>query len=487
MPKKKHVEEQGETSSKLRIVYVILIAVQAFMSGLLLHALNRLNLLQAWQFWLFAAGLAIFLLFNGYKLVVSRKAGRAIKIICVILALLISIGCVFAFKYVNQTISFIESVTEQHEYETITYQVRTLKKNKYKKISDLAGEKIGYITADPNVKETKAEINTEVKSGVIDYDSLGAMLVGIYEKGTPAAVVINQGYLELLEEAKNTFEDDTRVVYEFSIIVEKDKTQQNVSDVATEPFILYISGSDSQGSITKRARSDVNILAVVNPRDAKILLVNIPRDAYVYLHGITSLRDKLTDAGLYGIDMSRATIEDLLDIKINYTIKVGFETVLRVVDEIDGIEIESDKAYSTNECNFIVGKQTVNSTCALVFARTRKIYPYGGDRERGKNQQQMLAQIIQKISDPHYLVRYSKILKAAEGTFETSLTYDEITRFVRHQLNDLRHWSIESIQLDGKGAMLPLYTWGPESSSWSMVLNEDTIVAAQKKIAEYLK
>ena len=471
--------------NKLRIVYIILLGLQAFLSGLLINSLAKLNLLQTWQFILVVAVLAILLLFGAFKLVISKKAGRAIKIVCVIFSILISVGCVFAFKYVQQTISFIESVTEQHEYETINYQVRVLKKSKYKKISDLAGQKVGYIATDPNIKEVKATISTEVESGVIDFDTLGAMLIGVYEKGTPA-VVIDENYLDLLAEAENSFEKDSRVIYEFSINVEKSKDQDKSVDVANEPFILYISGSDSQGSITKRARSDVNILAVVNPRTAKILLVNIPRDSYVYLHGITSLRDKLTDAGLYGIDMSRATIEDLLDIKINYTVKVGFETVIRVVDEIDGIEIESDKAYSTDECNFVVGKQTINSTCALVFARTRKIYPYGGDRERGKNQQQMLAQIIQKISDPHYLVRYSSILKAAEGTFETSLTYDEITSFVRHQLNDLRHWSIESIQLDGKGAMLPLYTWGPKSSSWSIVLNEDTITAAQKKIAEYL-
>ncbi|MBP5656274.1 LCP family protein [Candidatus Saccharibacteria bacterium] len=483
MAKKKPVAKT--TPIWLRALFAILTIFQVATSCMLIISLHRLNFLQTWQFWLIVVILVALAVFNTYKLVASQKAGRAIKIVCLILALLVIIGGVFALNYIQQTINFIESVVE-HEYETITYEVRVLKKTKYKTINNLANKNIGYIATDPYLNETKAELKTKIKSKTIEYDTLGEMLLGTYEKGTDA-VVINQSYLDLLEEADNTFEEDTRVVYEFEITVDKSDTKENAVDVANEPFILYISGSDSDGAITKRARSDVNILAVVNPRTAKILLVNIPRDSYVQLHGTTGLRDKLTDAGLYGIEMSKKTIEDLLDININYTVKVGFETVIRVVDEIDGIEIDSPKAYTTTECTFREGKQTVDSTCALAFARTRKIYPAGGDRQRGKNQQQMLAQIIQKVSKPHYLVRFSSILKAAEGTFETSLTYDEITAFVRHQLNDLRHWSIESIQVDGKGAMLPLYTWGPKSSSWSIVLDNDTIVTAQKKIAEYLK
>ncbi|MBO4855010.1 LCP family protein [Candidatus Saccharibacteria bacterium] len=469
----------------LRGIHAALVVCQAAISCMLVISLRRLNILQAWQFWLIVTILVALAIFNTYKLVASQKASRAIKNVCIVLALLVIVGGVYALKYIRQTINFIESVTET-EYETITYEVRVLKKTKYEIISDLADKSIGYIATDPYLNETKAELKAKIKSKTIDYDTLGEMLIGAYEKGTDA-VVINQSYLDLLEEADSTFEEDTRVIYEFEITIDKSDTKENAVDVANEPFILYISGSDSDGAITKRARSDVNILAVVNPRTAKILLVNIPRDSYVQLHGTTGLRDKLTDAGLYGINMSKTTIEDLLSININYTVKVGFETVIRVVDEIDGIEIDSPKAYSTSECTFREGKQTVDSTCALAFARTRKIYPAGGDRQRGKNQQQMLAQIIQKVSKPHYLVRFSSILKAAKGTFETSLTYDEITAFVRHQLNDLRHWSIESIQVDGKGAMLPLYTWGPKSSSWSIVLDNDTIVVAQKKIAEYLK
>ena len=256
-------------------------------------------------------------------------------------------------------------------------------------------------------------------------------------------------------------------------------------DVTAEPFILYISGSDSRGDITETARSDVNILVIVNPKTFKILLVSIPRDYYVQLHGTTGTKDKLTHAGVYGIDMSKNTIQDLLGIKINYTVKVGFNTLLKVVDAVDGVDIDSDTAFKRGDCNFIKGKQHLNSECALAYARERYTYS-SGDRHRGQNQQQILTALIHKVSDPHYLVRYPKILEAAQDSFEASLTFDEITSFARYQLSELRGWRVESISLDGTGAMLPTYSMGAQPL-YVMQPDMKTVTNAQKKIAEYLK
>ena len=301
-------------------------------------------------------------------------------------------------------------------------------------------------------------------------------------------MVLNDDYLTYLEEeADSTFVEDTRVIYEFEVRADTLDLRKAV-DVVAEPFVIYISGSDSRGSIKQVARSDVNILAVVNPQKAKILLVSIPRDYYVQLHGTTGIRDKLTHAGVYGINMSKATIEDLLDVEVNYTVKVGFQTVIKVVDALGGIDIDSDQAftaYTNKKCSFIKGlNKNVSSECALAFARERKSYATG-DRHRGQNQQQVLTKIIQKMSDPHYAVRYSDILTAAEGSFDTSLTYDEITNFARYQLNSMRKWSVESIQVDGIGSMQPTYSMGSQKL-YVMIPDQTTVTAAQAKIREYL-
>jgi LCP family protein required for cell wall assembly len=229
-------------------------------------------------------------------------------------------------------------------------------------------------------------------------------------------------------------------------------------------------------------------VAVVRPAEGKILLVSIPRDYYVQLHGTTGTKDKLTHAGIYGINMSKTTIEDLLGISINYTLKVSFDTVIKIVDKIDGIDIDSDTkftAWTNRSCKFTVGVQHVGSDCALAFARERYAYA-AGDRHRGENQQQVIAKLIEKISDPHYLVRWADIMKAAEGSFETNLTYDEITDFARYQLAELKSWKVESISLDGSGAMLPTYSMGSQKL-YVMLPYQWTIDNAKSKIAEYLK
>ena len=188
--------------------------------------------------------------------------------------------------------------------------------------------------------------------------------------------------------------------------------------------------------------------------------------------------------------MSSETIEDLLDIDINYYLKVSFSTVEKVVDTIDGIDIYSDTEFSAtslsgNKCNYIVGNQHLNGECALRFARERKIY-ISGDRHRGQNQQAVITSIINKMSNPKYLIKYDKILNNINGTMETNLTYDEIVSMAKFELSDLKKWNVESISLDGEGAMLPTYSMG-DINLYVMIPDENTINNAKNKIDEYLR
>ncbi|MBR3131212.1 LCP family protein [Candidatus Saccharibacteria bacterium] len=254
------------------------------------------------------------------------------------------------------------------------------------------------------------------------------------------------------------------------------------------PLTFYISGSDSRVGVSDtNARSDVNIIAVVNPTTSKVLLVSTPRDYYIQLHGTTGLRDKLTHAGIYGIDMSRQTMEDLLDISVNHTIKVSFDALTTVVDTLGGIDVYSDRALSLSNgrCNLVAGTQHINGECALAFSRERYSYETG-DRHRGQNQQQVISKILEKATTPAYLLRLPEILSAADGLFETSLTYSEILSIIKYQVLSNANWKFESISLDGIGAMLPTYST-PSQDLYVMIPNEDSISAAHEKITEYLK
>ncbi len=268
--------------------------------------------------------------------------------------------------------------------------------------------------------------------------------------------------------------------------------------VTDEPFIIYISGSDSHTSVDDPgARSDVNIITVVNPKKHKILLASIPRDTYVQLHGTTGLKDKLTHAGLamYGPDMSKLTLEDFLGIKIDYTVKVSFDTVVGVVDELGGIEINSDTELRLNSwskehpgkyCYFYVGAQWVDGDCALRFARERKSY-YTGDRHRGENQQEVLTGIVNKLtSSRDYILRLPAILEIVGDSFITSFSREAITDFISFQLNEQVNWQIERANLDGEGALLETYTYVDDNLRWVMIPDEESLKNVKDKINEFL-
>lgn len=257
----------------------------------------------------------------------------------------------------------------------------------------------------------------------------------------------------------------------------------------TTPIVVYISGSDSRTSVhDETARSDVNIIAVVNPTTSKILLVNIPRDYYVQLHDTTGLRDKLTHAGIYGVDMSRQTLEDLLDVKVDKTVKVGFDALETIVDALGGIDIYSDQDLNlkSGKCKFVGGTtQHVDGACALAFSRERHSYTTG-DRHRGENQQQVISKILAKATTPAYILKLPEILRAADGLFETTFTYNEILDMIKFQIFSRPNWHVESISLDGTGSMQPTYSI-PSQDLYVMIPNEDTVATAQEKITYYLK
>ena len=484
----KNVSKKKNTSltfDKRLILPIILSAVQLISSCALIFALKRLNLLQIWQLFLTTFVLLALEALTIYWLIVSKKAKRTSKIIIIILSIVITVATATGYKYVRQTVNFIESITGAH-YETQTYKVLVLNSSQYDDIKQLKNQHIGFLSQNPNLDNTKKTLKNVIPFKDQDFNELGSLLAGINDYKV-SAISIADSYLEFLEENNNDFIANSKVIYQYEVRVDAEKDVKRVN-VASDPFIVYISGSDSRIGLNDTARSDVNILAAINPKTAKILLVSIPRDYYVQLHGTTGIKDKLTHAGLYGTEMSKDTITDLLGIDINYTLKVGFSTVISVVDKVDGIDIDSDQAFTawTNKsCKFTQGIQHVDSTCALAFARERYSYATG-DRHRGQNQQQVITKLIEKISNPHYLIRYPSIIAAAENSFETNLSYDEITDFARYQLAELKSWQVESISLDGTGAMLPTYSMGSQKL-YVMLPDQATIDAAKTKIAEYLK
>lgn len=262
-------------------------------------------------------------------------------------------------------------------------------------------------------------------------------------------------------------------------------------NVMQEPFTIYISGVDTRADeLKERALSDVNIVLTVNPQTHRVLMTFIPRDYYVFLHGIeTNLRDKLTHAGTVGgVALSKATIEDVLGIKIDHYIKVNFSFVRQLVDAVGGITLVSDTdftAWTDKSCHFAMGENRVDGRCALAFARERMSYD-SGDNHRGENQEQVIAKLVEAISQSDLLAKYSEVLQALEGTFETSLPRAAITGLVKAQLDGMPIWTAEAVNLRGTGSMQATYSY-PGQALYVAIPDETSIAEAKMKIEETLQ
>jgi LCP family protein required for cell wall assembly len=221
----------------------------------------------------------------------------------------------------------------------------------------------------------------------------------------------------------------------------------------------------------------------VNPESKKILLVNTPRDYFVQLHGTTGAKDKLTHAGIYGIEMSKNTLQDLYETDIDYTVRVNFTSLLNLVDALGGISVQSDQAFKADGYNFVAGTNQLNAKQALAFSRERYSFSQG-DRQRGKNQQKVIEAVVAKASQPDIIVNYQKILATLSDSFQTNASKDELSNLIKQQLDSVGQWKTESISVDGTGSKSSTYSMGRQAL-YVMVPDMNTVNLAKTAISSY--
>lgn len=250
--------------------------------------------------------------------------------------------------------------------------------------------------------------------------------------------------------------------------------------------MIYLSGIDVAGSISTTSRSDVNIIAVVNPVTYQILLLSTPRDYYVPTTVSGGVRDKLTHAGRYGVDCSMGTLDMLYDININYYFKVNFTGFTEVIDALGGITVHSDYDFVTTHGgdHITVGDNYLNGKEALGFARERYAFA-DGDRQRGRNQMAVITAVINKMASSAILNNYSGLMSGLEGSFETSLSAGDISSLVKLQLDKMPSWNVVSYSVNGPGDHQTTYS-APRFKAWVMQPNETYIQNAKVLINQVM-
>ena len=406
-----------------------------------------------------------------------KKGKKIVRIITMIISLIISIVLSFISFNILKTNSVLGNMNLN--YKTHNYSVLVLKDSGYSDISELDGEKLGYYDNKlDEPKEILSKIEEKISIDSVLYNDLDETVDALMNKKVKM-IVLEESYIKMLDEESN-FSSKVKSIYNFKIKIEVKDVSKDI-DVTKEPFNIYLSGIDTFGEVSSVSRSDVNIVITVNPKTHQVLLTSIPRDTYVQLSGTTGYKDKLTHAGIYGVEKSISTIEELLDIEINYYFKVNFTSVIDIVDTLGGVNVYSEYSFTSMDgYNYKKGYNYVNGEQALSFVRERKAFSLG-DVQRGKNQQAMIEALIRKCISPDIISKYSSLLDSVNGKFATNMPVSRLMNLIKMQLEGNYEWTVTSNYISGTDGSEYTYSY-PTQKLYVMIPNSDSILNAKELI-----
>ncbi|MEG0794320.1 MAG: LCP family protein [Bacilli bacterium] len=475
--KKVNNKKKKKNLSFMNYLVILLIVITLLTAGLIYF----INILPLQYFVVFAAVLAIS---NFIICSLLLAKGKFQKVIGVLLSIIMIIIEIMGITYELNTLDFLKQFGFNN-YKTENYNVIVLNDSKYNDINELDKKSIGHLKVNKKdgLEKFLSKLNNKISYKDVvknDMDELINELI----RSKVDAIILEDSQLEILEEENIVSYKKLKKIYSLEVSVEIKDISKDVN-VTKDSFNIYISGIDTYGAITKTSRSDVNIVATVNPNTNEILLTSIPRDYYVTLPSFLE-KDKLTHAGIYGIDESVGAIENLLDIKINYYVKVNFTSLIKIVDTLDGITVNSKYDFTSEDgYKYKKGINNLNGEKALSFVRERKAFS-DGDRVRGENQELVLAALIDKILTPSIITKYNDLLKSIKGNFNSNIDDANITKLIKMQLKENNEWKINSISLDGSDASEYTYSY-KKNKLYVMLPFKESIDNAKNKINEVLK
>lgn len=417
----------------------------------------------------------------------TRYTGRFIG--GTVLAVIMIAILAFGGFYINKTRSAISNISgETTEVTQMAVYVKS--DDAADSVEATAGYTYGILSSldrentDGAVAHLNSEFGTEVQTK--EYAGLTELADGILN-GEVNAMLLNSGYLSVYEDMDGYTDFSTKIKEVGTVDVES-TIQSAEESTPIEPittanggkvYTIYLSGIDTRGEMTAKSRSDVNIIATVNTDTHEILLVSTPRDYFVPLSISGGAPDKLTHAGIYGIDVCMDTLGMLYDIDINYYFRINFGGFVKVIDALGGITVNSDYDFDSKNIlgyHFNKGENYVNGEQALIFARERYAFQEG-DRQRGKNQMEVIRGVVTKALSPEILTSYSSILSSLDGCFGTNITYEEIAQILQQQLTNGGDWTIVSYSVNGTGATEKPYSMSQKA--YVMVPDYNTVDKAK--------
>ncbi|RSK05104.1 putative transcriptional regulator YwtF [Streptococcus mitis] len=470
---------QGKT--KMLISWGLL-AIYAVLAVFLLFLIFKYNMLDFRYLNIVVAVLIVVLAILCFFLIWSKKA-KNLTLVLLLLGILISGTSLFA---VGQFIGFTSRLNATSNYSNYSMSIAVLADSPIDNISQVTSvtgptgtdkDNIQQLMNDLKATQNKELTVEESRSYLVAYKSLLA--------GDTKAIILNSVFENIIESEYPDYASKIKKIY----TKELTKTVETPKDVKGDSFNVYISGIDTYGPISSVSRSDVNIIMTVNRETKKILLTTTPRDSYVPIaDGGNNQKDKLTHAGIYGVDASIHTLENLYGIDLNYYARLNFTSFLKLIDLLGGVDVYNDQEFTahTNGKFYSVGNVHLDSEQALGFVRERYSLA-DGDRDRGRNQQKVIVAILQKLTSTEALKNYDGIIKGLQDSIQTNMPLETMMKLVNAQLESGGTYKINSQDLKGTGRMdLPSYAM-PESNLYMMEISDSSLESVKVAINDVIE
>lgn len=471
------------------ISWPVILGIQVITTVLLLFFIFKLNILPT-TYAVMVGMIFVLLGFINYALMKPNKKEHHHKtkpreIVGKVISLLLSVLMVFGSVMINKGYSTLDDITNSNT-KSAHYAIVVLKSSKINSLSELQNESIEYCLQydkekDMNqviaeAKKKESSLNFDV---AMTYSKLGDDLYN----NTVNAILINTAYNGMFEDNHPDFQNEVKEIWTSDIETKVKDFSTRVS-VTNTPFIIYISGIDTYGSITTVSRSDVNMIVTVNPNTKKILLTSIPRDYYVTLANMKK-KDKLTHSGIDGPENTVKTMAQFLGTDINYYARVNFTSLVTMVDALGGITVNVDRDFSAGGYTYKLGLQQMNGKEALAYSRERYSFA-DGDNVRVKHQQDVLMAMLNKMMSSAVITNYTSVLTAVSGCFETNMASSDITDLIKMQINDNASWTFKQKQFIGTGVMQTGGAYMPDSKLYYMIPNDDSVKENLQAIKDVL-
>lgn len=401
-----------------------------------------------------------FLLFALCRFMMGKGKNKFRFYAGMVIAIIISIAMCFADVLLYSVNSTLQNITNV-EKEVTSVNVYVLNDDAAQTVSDAADYQFGILEVqgredtDNAIEQINIDLSKEI--AVTEYADAFDLAQGLIDQQCKA-VIMTESFVEMLDESEeyDGFAEEVRVIgtYTWESIIKSTVIEEEKNE---DVFTMYISGIDTAGSISKKSRSDVNIIAIFNKETHQVQLISTPRDYYVPLSISNGVKDKLTHAGIYGVDVSMDTLEMLYDTEIDYYFRVNFSGFQTLIDALGGVTVNSEVSFSVGDYHFVKGQNTLSGEEALIFARERKSFA-SGDRQRGKNQMAVITGVIAKMQTPAVLQNFTGLMEGLEGSFESNIPYSLLSELVKDQLSGGESWNVSTYSVDGSGKTASMYS-----------------------------